>query len=175
MAEKADYGGVRASEDANYGAFGAARSSDAVGGFNFGDDLVAVHCAIYGVGRNEEIAVELRDRCGGNDEAVSVVVEYEAAFCFIAGKDICGGLGLRVFDLRDVDLPIAGAALGLRSCWGFFCGVSFGDAVAASGEFFDGVAFFEFGEDFEEGAAVGFSEVQAAGDFIGGDRLGFNL
>ena len=170
-----------ASEDADDGAFGAARSGDAVRGFHSGDDLVAVHGAVYAAGRNEEIAVELRHRGRGNDEAVAVVMQHEAAFYFIASQDNCGWLGWRNVGLsngglRNIDLPVAGAARCLRSCGGgFSCGVSFCDAVATSGQFFDGIAFFELGKDFEEGAAVGLSEVQSASDVIGGGGLGFNL
>jgi len=176
VAEQADDGGVCAAEDADDGAFGAARSGDAVRGLDSGDDLVAMHGAIYGAGRNEEIAIELRDRCRGDDEAVAVVVEDEAAFYFVASEDVCGWLGFCGVDLRVVDLPAVGAALGLQSRGGgFFRGVSFGEAVAASGEFFDGIAFFEVDEDFEQGAAVGFSEVQAASNVVGRGGLGFNL
>jgi hypothetical protein len=139
-----------------------------------------VHGAIYAAGWNEEIAIELRDRSGGDDEAVAVVMENEAAFYFIASQEICGGLDLSSISvLRVVDFAVVGEVLCLRSCRGqfspVFSGVSFGEAVAASGEFFDGVAFFELGEDFEEGAAVGFSEVQSASDVSGGGGLGFNL
>jgi len=111
VAEQADDGGVCAAEDADDGAFGAARSGDAVRGLDFGDDLVAVHGAIYGAGRNEEIAIELRNWSGGDDEAVAVVMEYEAAFYFITRQGNCGGLGLRGFDLRVADLREVGAAL----------------------------------------------------------------
>src|ERR1700719_2400444 len=83
------------SQDADDGAFGAARSGDAVGGLHFGDDLVAVHGAVYGAGWNEEVAIELGHGSGGDDEAVAVVVEDQAAFYFIASEDTCGGLGLR--------------------------------------------------------------------------------
>jgi len=40
------------------------------------------------------------------------------------------------------------------------------EAIAAAGEFFDGAAFFELGENSEEGAAVGFGEMEAAGNVV---------
>src|ERR1700730_18360568 len=84
VAEKTDDGGVGAAEDADDGTFSAAGSGDAVGGLDFGDDLIAVHGSVDGAGWNEEIAIELRHGSGRDDEAVAVVMEYQAACYFIA-------------------------------------------------------------------------------------------
>jgi hypothetical protein len=106
----------------------------------------------------------LRDGRCGDDEAVAIVVQDKAAFDFVAGHGVVRGFG-RGF---------IGPPPGLRQ-WLFFSGLSLGEAVTAAGEFFDGVTFFELGKDFEQGAAIGFSQVQTAGDIIGGGGFAFNL
>lgn len=49
------------------------------------------------------------------------------------------------------------------------------ELVTASGELFDGAAFFELVEHAEEGARVGFAEMEGAGDVLGRGRIGGNL
>ncbi len=74
---------MRTTEDSNDAAFGALRARGAAAAQNFDEDMVAVHGVLDGVARNEDVAVELGHGRVGNDEAVAVMVENEAAGDFI--------------------------------------------------------------------------------------------
>jgi hypothetical protein len=54
-------------------------------------------------------------------------------------------------------------------------GFTASELVAAAGEFFDGAAFFEFIEHAEEGAGVGFPEMESPGDIWEGGGISGNL
>ncbi len=84
VAEKSDYGGVGAGDDAEDTALGAAGSGDAAEPGDFCDNVVAVHGVFDEVARDEKVAVEIRNGDVGHDEAVAVLVEDEAAFDFVA-------------------------------------------------------------------------------------------
>jgi hypothetical protein len=143
VAEKADYGRMRAAEDADDAAFGAARAGEAANSLDFGEDMVAMH-GVFDVGTgDEEVAIELRDGRVGNDEAITVMMEDEAAFDFVT----CGDRAAR-------GAGLAGLARLLR---GLLIGFAPGELVAATGEFFDGTVFFELIEHALEGAGVGFA------------------
>jgi hypothetical protein len=47
--------------------------------------------------------------------------------------------------------------------------------VSASGKFADGTPFFELREHFQQGAVVGFLEMEAATDIFGRGWIGPNL
>jgi len=122
VAEETDDGGMRARDDAEDAAFGAASAGCAAEAGNLGDDVVAVHGVFDIVAGDEEVTVEIRDSDIGNDETVAILVEDEAALDFVAGKGfvlretIGGGLGrgarLRGGLLRAGSLSKKEAAVG---------------------------------------------------------------
>src|SRR5713101_4649420 len=75
---------MRAAEDSNDAALGALRSGDAAPALDSCEDVVAVHGIFDGVARNEDVAIEMRHRDVGNDETITILVENEAPFYFIA-------------------------------------------------------------------------------------------
>src|SRR5260370_3944431 len=84
---------MRAAEDSNDAAFGALRSGDAAPALDSCEDVVAVHGIFDGGARNEDVAVKMRHRDVGNDETITVLVENEAPFYFVAIRQ--GGTFLR--------------------------------------------------------------------------------
>jgi hypothetical protein len=157
VTEKADDGGMRAGDDAEDAAFGAAGAWGAAEAGNFGDDVVAVHGVFDEITRDEQIAIEVRDCDVGDDEAVAVLVEDEAAFNFVAGKD---------FVLWEIVGGWLGRGPGL--CGGLLRAGSLAKQEAAVGEFFNEAALFELGEHLEEGAAAGFLHLEGAGEVFQG-------
>ena len=81
----ADDGGMRAADDAHNTPFGATRSRMAAEAVDLGDDVIAVHGVFDGIARNENITIHIGKGYIGNDEAVAILMENEAAFDFIAG------------------------------------------------------------------------------------------
>jgi hypothetical protein len=157
VTEKADDRRMRAGDDAEDAAFGAARAGSAAEAGNFGDDVVAVHGVFDEVAGDEEIAIEIRNGDIGNDETVTVLVENEAAFDFVAGN----GFVLREFFNR---LPRSGGLLrGMLLRAG-----SLAKKEAAVGRFFDEAALFELGEHLEEGTAAGPPDLEGAGEILQG-------
>ena len=155
---------MRAVEDSNDAAFGALRTESAAGpALNFCQDMVAVHGVFDGVARNEDVAIELRHRSIGDDKAIAVVMEDQAAFYFILIRER-GALGLLAPDRNAAVWPAASAFLFAAR-----------EAVAAAGQFLDGMAFLELREHFEERPGVGLFQVQALRDLVGGRRLAPNL
>jgi hypothetical protein len=153
VAEEADDGGMRARDDAEDAAFGAAGSGDAAKAGNFGDDVVAVHGVFDEIARDEEVAIEIRDGDVRNDEAVAILMENEAAFDFVAGKR---------FLLGEFFGGCFGSGARIRG--GLLRAGSLVEKEAAVGKFFDEAAFFEFGEHLEEGAAAGPPDLEGAGE-----------
>src|SRR5258708_40308489 len=84
---------MRAAQDSNDAAFGALRSGDAAPALDSCEDVVAVHGIFDGGARNEDVAVKMRHRDVGNDETITVLVENEAPFYFVAIRQ--GGTFLR--------------------------------------------------------------------------------
>ena len=93
IAEEANDRRVRARDDAEDAAFGAAGARRTAEAGNFGDHVIAVHGVFDEITRDEEIAVQIRNGNIGNDKTVAVLVENEAAFDFVAGN----GFMLREF------------------------------------------------------------------------------
>jgi hypothetical protein len=90
--------------------------------------MIAVHGVFDGVAWNEHIAVELRNRNIGNNETVTVVVENQASFYFIAIRE----WSLRR-PLNGLLASFAAGRLALRfSAW---------EPVPSAGDFLDGAAF----------------------------------
>jgi len=153
VAEEADDGGMRAGDDAKDAAFGAAGSGGAAETGNFCDDVIAVHGVFDKIAGDEKITVEIGDGDVGNDEAVAVLMEDEAAFDFVAGKRFllreffgeCFGIGARV----GGRLLRAGSLVKKE---------------AAVGKFFDEAALFELGEHLQEGATTGSADLERAGE-----------
>src|SRR5260221_14320713 len=89
---------MRAGDDAENAAFGAAGTGHAAESGNFGDDVIAVHGVFDEVARDEKVAVEIGNGDVGDDEAGAVLGEDETAFDFVArngfvlGKFFAGGL-----------------------------------------------------------------------------------
>ena len=75
---------MRAAQDSNDAALGALRSGDAAPALDSCQDMVAVHGVFDGVPRNEDVAIEMRHRDVGNDEPITILVENEAPFYFVA-------------------------------------------------------------------------------------------
>lgn len=157
VAEETDDGGMRARDDAEDAAFGAAGSGGSAEAGDFGDDVVAVHGVLDEVARDEKVAVEIGNGDIGNDEAVTVLVENEAAFDFVAGKG---------FVLRETVGGRLGSGPGL--CGGLLRAGSLAKEEAAVGKFFDEAAFFELCKHLEEGAAAGFPDLKGAGEVFEG-------
>jgi hypothetical protein len=146
--------------------------------------MIAVHGVFDSQARDENIAVQLGDGFIGDDETVAVVMQNQAAADliaresffvgagrFVAGCGGCGGCGLAL----ALTLATMVGRRRLRLARGVTIGLAAGQTVATAWDFVDGAAFFELAEHFEQGALVGFSEVQSAGDFAGGRRIGANL
>src|SRR6266567_7284254 len=75
---------MRAAEDSNDAALGALRSGDAARALDSCQDVVAVHGIFDGGARNEDVAVKMRHGDVRNDETITVLVENEAPFHFVA-------------------------------------------------------------------------------------------
>src|SRR6266446_7708613 len=75
---------MRAAQDSNDAALGALRSGDAARALDSCQDMVAVHGIFDGVPRNEDVAVKMRHRDVGNDEPITILVENQAPFYFVA-------------------------------------------------------------------------------------------
>ena len=148
---------MRASDDADDAALGAAGTGRTAEAGNFGDDVVAVHGVLDVIARNEKVAVEIGDGDVGHDEAVSVLMEHEAALDFVAGDRfvlgeffrgwLCGGTRLRGRLLRAGRLA---------------------EKKAAFGKLFDEAAFFQLGKHLEEGSAARFADLEGAGEVFEG-------
>src|SRR5258708_5911215 len=87
ITKQTDDGRVSAAEDSKDATFGTLRAGDAAQTLDLCQDVVAVHGVLDGVGRDEDVAVELRHGGIRNDEAVTVVVKNQAAFDFIATRE----------------------------------------------------------------------------------------
>jgi len=133
--EEADDGWMRARDDAEYAAFGAAGSGDAAKAGNLGDDVVAVHGVFDEIAGDEEVAVEIGNGNVGNDEAVAVLMEDEASFDFVSGNGFVLGEFIWGWRLGR------GALLGGR----LLRAGSLAKKEAVVGKFFDEAAFFELG------------------------------
>ncbi len=93
IAKQTDDGRVSTVEDPQNAAFRALSAGDAAQTLNLCENVVAVHGVLDGVGRNEDVAVELGYGRIGHDEAVTVVVKDQATFDFIATRE-GGRLGM---------------------------------------------------------------------------------
>ena len=157
VTEEADDGGMRAGDDAEDAAFGAAGSGGAAEAGNFGDDVIAVHGVFDEVAGDEKITVEIRNRDVGNDETVAVLMEDEAAFDFVARKRFLLG-------------EFFGGCFGSRARvrGGLLRAGSLVKKEAAMGKFFDEAALFELGEHLEESAAAGSTDLERAGEVLQG-------
>ncbi len=92
VAEEADDAGMGAVEDTDDAAFGALGAVTGAGAKDFGEDVIAVHGVLDGGAGNKDVSGVLRGGDIGDDEAVAVVVEDEAAGEFVAtGGE--GGVG----------------------------------------------------------------------------------
>ena len=150
----ANDGGMRAADDAHNAAFGAAGTRVAAQAIDLGDDVVAVHGVFDGVARNENVAIHIGKGDIGNDEAVAILMENQAALDFVPGcrfllDDFLGrGFG-------------SGGRITLRTA----------EKVAPVGKFLDEAASLEFGEHLEEWAAVVFFHMEGAGELLDGDGV----
>jgi hypothetical protein len=128
-----------------------------------------MHGALDTTRGNEEVAIEVRHRGGGDDEAITVVVQDQTAADFVAGQDVLGRVVLGVF-----------ARLILRNSLGLLLGAAFiraapDETVAAAMDFLDGVSLLELSQNSKERAAIGLSEMQGTGNLVGGGGFAFNL
>jgi hypothetical protein len=151
---------MRAAKNSHDAAFGPLRPGNTGHAAELHKDLVAVHGVFDGIAGDENVAVKLRHGLIRHNEAVAVMVEDEATFDLIAAGDVrrtvCG------FGIATLQ---RGRLFGLAA----------GKAVTSSGKFFDGATLLEFGEHFEEMAAVGFPQTEAAGDVVRGSGRAPNL
>ena len=153
--EEADDGWMRARDDAEYAAFGAAGSGDAAKAGNLSDDVVAVHGVFDEIAGDEEVAVEIGNGNVGNDEAVTVLMEDEASFDFVAGNG---------FVLREIIGGRLGRWSGFRG--GLLRAGSLAKKESAVGKFFDEATLFELGEHLKQGAAAGALDLKGAGEIF---------
>jgi hypothetical protein len=116
--------------------------------------VIAVHGVFDGVARNENVAIHIGKGDIGNDEAVAILMENQAALDFVPGcrfllDDFLGrGFG-------------SGGRITLRTA----------EKVAPVGKFLDEAASLEFGEHLEEWAAVVFFHMEGAGELLDGDGV----
>ncbi len=75
---------MRAANDADDAAFGAAGAGHAAEPSNFGDDSIAMHGVFDLIARNENVAVDVGKSNIRNNETVAILVMDEAALNFIA-------------------------------------------------------------------------------------------
>jgi hypothetical protein len=148
---------MRADDDAKDASFGAAGAGKSAEAGNFGDNVIAVHSIFDEVAGDEEIAIEVGNGHVGNDEAVAVLMEDEAAANFVARK---GFLLREFFGGRRRSGPGFQRRLRTR-------GLAKDEAIV--GELFDEAAFFEFGEHLEQGMAGGFLDLEGTGEVFQGD------
>jgi len=154
VAELADDGRMRAADNAHNTAFGAAGAGVAAKAVDLGDDVIAVHGIFDGVARNEDVAIHVGESDIGNNKAVAILMENEAALDFIAGG------GFLLGDLLGRGFG-SGGGIALRAA----------EKEAAVGKFLDEAASLEFGEHLEEEATVTFFHMEGAGKILDGDRV----
>src|SRR5712692_1728559 len=153
---------MRAPQDSNDAAFGALRTGDPAGALNSRENVVPVHGIFDGIARDENVAVQVWHRGLRHDEAVAVVVENEPALYLLA---------VRKGRARGM-LCLAGlGSLAGRIPFRF----PGGEAVPPAGQLFDGAAFFELREHFEQWPAVGFLQMESASDLLSGGGFSSNL
>lgn len=150
----ADDGRMRAADDAHNATFSAAGAGVAAEAGDFGDDVIAVHGVFDGVARNEDVAIHIGKCDIGNDKAIAILMENEAALDFVAR----GG-----FLLDDSLGRGLGGGGGIAS--------RAAEKEAPVGKFLDEAASLEFGEHLKEGAAVTFFHMEAAREVLEGDRV----
>jgi hypothetical protein len=121
---------MRAANDTDDAALGAARTGHAAEAGDFGDDGIAVHGVFNLIARDEDVAVNVGKSDFRDDEAVTVLMVDEAAAYFVAGDS---------FVLRE----FLGSGSGGRSC-----SISFFTTkeVTAVRKFLDQAAFLEASE-----------------------------
>jgi hypothetical protein len=121
---------------------------------DLGDDVIAVHGIFDGVARNEDVAIHVGESDIGNNKAVAILMENEAALDFVAGG------GFLLGDLLGRGFG-SGGGIALRAA----------EKEAAVGKFLDEAASLEFGEHLEEEATVTFFHMEGAGKILDGDRI----
>lgn len=152
--ELADDGGMRAADDAHDAAFGAAGAGVAAEAGNFSHDVIAVHGVFDGVAGNKNVAIHIGKSDIGNDKAVAILMENEAALDFVAGRG---------FLLDDLLGRRFGSGRGITS--------RAAKKEAPVGKFLDEAASLEFGEHLEEGATVTFFHMKGAGEVLDGNGV----
>jgi len=113
-----------------------------------------MHGVFDGVARNENVAIHVGKSDIGNDEAVAILMENEAALDFVAGS------GFLLCDLLVRGLG-SGGGITLRAA----------EKEASVGKFLDEAASLQFGEHLEERAAVTFFHMEGAGKILDGDGV----
>jgi hypothetical protein len=159
VAEKTDDGRMSTPDDADDPAFGAARARETAKASDFGDHRVAMHCVFNEVARNEEVAIDVRKGDVGNNEAVAVVMQDEAAANFIARGGFVLGNFFGGFGGKGTSL-LGGRQLGSPT-----------EEEAAVRKLLDETTFLEFLEHVEEGAAVILSKAERVGEILDGHRV----
>ncbi len=174
VAEEADNAGMRAVENFYDAAFCALTVGVSGALLEFGDDAITVHRVVNGEAGDENVAIEFGNGFIGDYEAVAIVMEDQTTANFVGSEGLVFAALVRF--LAPGLLMLLGifgmAMLGAIARLGVF---ATREAVATAGEFVNGTAFFEITKHFEEGAGVGFFEVEGTGDVVGGRRSGRNL
>jgi len=116
--------------------------------------VIAVHGVFDGVARNEYVAIHVGKSNIGNDEAVAILMENQAALDLVTGGS---------FLLHDL--------LGRGFGGGGRVAPRAAKKEAAVGKFLDEAARLEFGEHLEKGAAAAFFHMESAGKVLDGDRV----
>ena len=79
---------MSAANNANDATLGAARARDPAQPNNAGNDRVSVHGVIDMVARDEDIAVDVRERYVGHHKAIAFLMKHQAALDFVARRGL---------------------------------------------------------------------------------------
>jgi hypothetical protein len=144
---------MSAADNADDAPFGTSGTGQTTEPGDSGNDGIAVHGVFNVIAWNENIAIDVGKRDVGDHEAVTILMENEAAFDFVPGN----GFVLREFFNR---LPRSGGLLRGR----LLRARSLAKKKAAVGKFFDEAALFELGKHLKEGGAAGPSDFEGAAE-----------
>jgi hypothetical protein len=154
IVELADDGWMRAADNAHNAPFGTARAGVATEAGNFSDDMITMHGIFDGVARDKNIAIHVGQGNIWYNEAVAILMKYEAALDFVAG---------RCFLLRDFFWRWFGSRSRIAT--------RAAKQETSMGKLLNEAAGLQFGEHLEEGTAVTFLHLEAAREIFYRDGI----
>lgn len=164
VAEETYDGGVSAANDADYAAFGAARAKESAQAGDFRDYRIAVHGVFDMIARNENVAVDVGKSNVGDNEAVAVVMQHQAAANLVARGCFVLGNFFGWLDRGRMALLRGRNRLGRLA-----------QQEAAVRKLLDEATLLESFEHLEQRAAVIPFESQGTGEILEGDGSVSNL